>query len=57
MPDDIVTENQKLRDRVKNLEAAVVFLLKGAKRVSEEIEAEWGEETFGQGEHFGVKFP
>lgn len=54
-PEPTPTEN-KLKDRVAKLEAAVAFLLKGSKRVSEEIGSEWGEETFGDGEHLGVRF-
>ena len=58
MPETEITVpviDSKIRDRVTALEAAVTFLMKGAKRVSAEIESEWGEETYEQGSYFGVK--
>ena len=59
MPDPIEpkpsAEEGKLRARVAALEAAVTYLMKGAKRVSKEIDDEWGELTYEPGEHFGVR--
>ena len=56
MPEETpVTENKKLADRVAKLEAAVKYLMEGAKRVEEEISSEWNESTYSPGEHFGVK--
>lgn len=49
------TENKKLADRVKKLEDAVTYLMKGAKRVEEEISTEWRENTYEPAEHFGVR--
>lgn len=46
---------ESIRERVAKLEAAVKFLLEGAKRVKKEVESEWGEETFGDAEHLGVE--
>lgn len=46
----------KLKDRVKKLEDAIHFLLKGCRKVQSEIEDEWGVSTFGDGEHYGVRF-
>jgi hypothetical protein len=57
MPESSVpeTENKKLADRIKKLEDAVSYLMKGAKRVEKEISSEWGESTYEPAEHFGVR--
>lgn len=58
MPDNTPTpetENKKLAARVTALEACCKYLMEGAKRVEEEISAEWNESTYKPGEHFGVR--
>ncbi len=54
MPDENQVE-AKLRDRVAELERVVKALALGMKRVAQEIDSEWGEETMPVGEYYGQR--